>query len=62
MKCTQNMEFNKRNAQPAAEPENDSHYDEPAAERQRPAPARRNPRLVIGSLDYFEMLMEQDEL
>ena len=22
---------------------------------------RRNPRLVIGALDYFDMLMEQDE-
>ena len=52
------------NTEPAAEPENNSHINitEPAAERQRPAPARRNPRLVIGSLDYFEMLMEQDEL
>ena len=24
-------------------------------------PPRRNPRIVIGSLDFFEMLMEQDE-
>ena len=24
-------------------------------------PARRNPRLVIGDLDFFDMLMEQDE-
>ena len=22
---------------------------------------RRNPRIVIGNLDYFDMLMEQDE-
>ena len=27
-------------------------------ERQQP---RRNPRLVIGTLDFFDMLMEQDE-
>ena len=32
---------------------------EPAQNRQ-PAPGR-NPRLVIGGLDYFEMLMEQEE-
>ena len=25
------------------------------------ADPRRNPRIVIGSLDYFEMLMEQEE-
>lgn len=25
------------------------------------ADRRRNPRIVIGSLDYFEMLMEQEE-
>ncbi len=30
----------------------------PAEEPQR---LRRNPRLVIGSLDYFDLLMEQDE-
>ena len=29
--------------------------------RADPQPPRRNPRLVIGSLDYFEILMEQDE-
>lgn len=28
---------------------------------EQPAPARRNPRIVIGNLDYFELLMEQDE-
>lgn len=28
------------------------------ADQQKP---RRNPRLVIGTLDYFDMLMEQDE-
>ena len=27
---------------------------------EKPIP-RRNPRLVIGTLDYFDMLMEQDE-
>lgn len=31
-------------------------------EQPKPAPARRNPRLVIGNLDYFWLLMEQDEL
>ena len=48
---------------PAAEPEDNSHNNgtEPAP-AQRPAPARRNPRLVIGNLDYFELLMEQDEV
>lgn len=25
------------------------------------ADPRRNPRIVIGNLDYFEMLMEQEE-
>ncbi len=39
------------------EPDNGTEHTEP----QRPAPARRNPRLVIGNLDYFEMLMEQEE-
>ena len=31
---------------------------ETQAEKQQP---RRNPRIVIGSLDYFDMLLEQDE-
>jgi len=41
------------------------------AEQQKPEPVeinttdaaqlRRNPRIVIGTLDYFDMLMEQDE-
>ena len=26
-----------------------------------PQQLRRNPRIVIGSLDFFEMLMEQEE-
>lgn len=30
-------------------------------EQPKPTPARRNPRIVIGNLDYFELLMEQDE-
>ena len=34
------------------------HDRESRSEQQRP---RRNPRLVIGSLDFFDMLMEQDE-
>ena len=30
--------------------------------RNRPPDAdRRNPRLVVGGLDYFELLMEQNE-
>ncbi len=40
---------------------NDSRAD---PEEQRPAEPqqlRRNPRIVIGSLDFFEMLMEQEE-
>lgn len=37
----------------------DSDHDhEHLEDRQRP---HRNPRLVIGTLDYFDMLMEQDE-
>lgn len=31
---------------------------ERSADKQQP---RRNPRIVIGTLDYFDMLMEQDE-
>ena len=31
---------------------------ENAIRQKRP---RRNPRIVIGSLEYFDMLMEQDE-
>lgn len=56
--------MNRQGTAPAKEPENNSQDNrtEPAAEQQRPAPARRNPRLVIGSLDYFDLLMEQDEL
>ena len=36
----------------------------PDPEEQRPAEPqqlRRNPRIVIGNLDFFEMLMEQEE-
>lgn len=29
--------------------------------KDKQTPARRNPRLVIGSLDYFDLIMEQDE-
>ena len=55
-----------RSTEPAAEPANNSYNNtdtepktQPAAEpKQRP---RRNPRLVIGNLDFFELLMEQDE-
>ena len=48
---------------PAAEPENNnSHHArrDPAAEPGR-TPARRNPRIVIGNLNYFDLLMEQEE-
>lgn len=51
------------NRTPDSYPENDSNNNqtEQIAEP-HPAPARRNPRLVIGNLDYFDLLMEQDEL
>ena len=26
-----------------------------------PAKARKNPRIVIGGLDYFDLIMEQEE-
>lgn len=45
---------------PEQEPERNAttkHTEQP-----KPTPARRNPRLVIGNLDYFWLLMEQDEL
>ena len=50
------------NQTPDRNPENVSHNNqtEQTAEL-RPAPARRNPRIVIGNLDFFELLMEQDE-
>ena len=47
----------------AAEPENkNSHHERrvPVAEPGR-TPARRNPRIVIGNLNYFDLLMEQEE-
>ena len=49
---------------PITEPENDSHNNEiEQAKLQRPAPARRNPRLLlIGHIDFDELLMEIDEL
>ena len=34
---------------------------ETRAAEPRPAPARNNPRFVVGGLDYFDLLMEQDE-
>ena len=50
------------NRTPANDPEHESHQNrtEPAEEQQT-APARKNPRLVIGNLDYFDMLMEMEE-
>jgi len=38
--------------------EKHEHEQERSADKQQP---RRNPRIVIGSLDYFDMLLEQDE-
>ncbi len=49
--------------EPAPEPVNNSQQDnrtDPAREPQQNRP-RHNPRLVIGNLDYFDLLMEQDE-
>lgn len=50
------------NRTPAAEPANHSKQNrtEPAAEPQQ-IRLRRNPRLVIDTLDFFDLLMEQDE-
>ena len=55
------MDNNSRNSR-AAEPANKYHTSapQPAKEPQR-QPLRNNPRLVVGGLDYFELLMEQEE-
>ena len=45
----------------AREPDNDSYKRQTEPATPQPTPARRNPRYVVGSLDYFEMLMEQEE-
>ena len=42
------------------EPERNTTTDQ--TEQSKPAQARRNPRLVVGNLDYFELLMEQEEI
>lgn len=56
-------QMNRQTMAPAAEPADNPQNTEtrPAANDQRKAPARRNPRFVIGSLDFFELIMEQDE-
>lgn len=46
------------NTKPATEPVQDSTNSR--TEPQKPQ-LRRNPRIVIGNLDFFEMIMEQDE-
>lgn len=55
------MMYNER-TDPGAKPEINFAKDEaePAKDR-RSAAARRNPRIVVGTLDFFELLMEQDE-
>jgi hypothetical protein len=46
---------------PDREPAN-KYRDDQATRDSRPAvTVRRNPRLVVGGLDYFDLLMEQDE-
>lgn len=37
----------------------ENRHEEPKQNEQQTP--RRNPRLVVGSLDFFELLMEQDE-
>ncbi len=51
-----------KNSMPVDDPEHRSQQNrtETAAEPQA-GPVRRNPRLVIGNLDYFDMLMEMEE-
>lgn len=34
---------------------------EDTQDNRQAATVRRNPRLVVGGLDYFDLLMEQDE-
>ena len=53
-----------KKTEPAAAPVNNSHAgrdQEPAARDPQRNQLRHNPRLVIGGLDYFDLLMEQDE-
>lgn len=46
---------NKRDQQ-----QQDDRRDDPTRSRP-PDTGRRNPRLVIGGLDYFDLILEQDE-
>ena len=50
-----------RKSTPAMEPETKYHPSADPAEEKPQKQAKRNPRLVIGSLDFFDLLMEQDE-
>lgn len=48
------------NRTPDTEPVNNSRNRQTPPTEPRPAPGK-NPRLVVGGLDYFELLMEQEE-
>lgn len=41
--------------------DNASDREQARNDRDKQQTPRRNPRLVIGNLDFFDMLMEQDE-
>lgn len=45
---------------PARNQANNSHNWQTEPAEPRPTPGR-NPRLVVGGLDYFELIMEQEE-
>ena len=40
---------------------NNGHETNMDNRNEKPTQLRKNPRLVIGSLEYFDLLMEQDE-
>lgn len=40
---------------------NNGHEKHTDNRNEKPTRLRKNPRLVIGSLEYFDLLMEQDE-
>lgn len=40
---------------------NNGHATNTDNRNEKPTQLRKNPRLVIGSLDYFDLIMEQDE-
>lgn len=47
---------------PEPDPANKSHHNSAdSAAEPRQSPARRNHRIVIGGLDFFDLLMEQEE-